>query len=654
MKIIYLLFCFWLFSTSSLIGQSDSDILMTVGTTDVTVGEFKYIYEKNNRDEANYSEESISEYLGLYKKFKLKVQEAKSMQLDTITALRDELAGYRKQLASSFLADREIIDEIISEIHERKKQDVEISHLLLNVKSTAPDADKVDAEQKLLAYKKELNGSKVFGALAAQYSQDKNSSRKRGYLGYTSAMLPSGFYEFENAIYNATPGDVVGPVWSKLGCHLVEVKSKRPARGVIKVAHILVKPTAKTPKSDKRAEAKADSIYNILASGGNWNVLVQRHSQDKKTVKQNGELPIFGISTYEKTFEDAAFGLQKQNDYSRPIKTRGGYHIIKLIEKVPPETKEEIKKRLKDKIKKYDRYKAAEARLIERIKKKSAFSESKANLSTFTSTLTPEFYSYKWAPTMQDNEPLFEIDRNSYGTKDFSRYCKENTRSRSQFDKSKPLSEAVEVLYQSFVKSQIMSYQEANLEEMYPAFKSLMREYEEGILLFEATKMAVWDKANQDSTGLQQFYDVNKNDYTYEKRAVIGSYLVNTDNLNVVKKVQKCASKRSAEKTLAKFNKNGVDLVQYSSKSVALDDPVYSKLKGQKEKISEPIKGKKGATYSFDKLVSIEEPRIKTLKEARGYVVADYQDLLERNWVQALQEKYPIEVNDRVYNSLLK
>lgn len=654
MKTINILLCLLFLFSHTLISQSDSDVLMTVGDADVTVGEFRYIYEKNNGAEANYSQESLSEYLGLYKKFKLKVQEAKSMRLDTVAALREELAGYRKQLASSFLSDREIIDEIVNEVHERQKQDIEISHLLISVKPTAPDADKVDAEQRILAYKKELAGSIVFGALAGQYSEDKNSSRQRGYLGFTSAMLPSGFYEFENAIYNAEAGDVVGPVWSKLGCHLIEVKSKRPARGLIKVAHILVKPKANTPKSDKRAEATADSIHNALVNGAKWNILVQRHTQDTKTVKQNGELPVFGISTYEKSFEDASFALQAAGEYSEPIKTNSGYHIIKLIEKVAPESKDDLKKRLKDKIKKYDRYEAAEEKLIQTIKKKSGFKENKDELSAFASNQTPEFYSYKWVPSIQEAKPLFSIDNKSFSTTDFAAYCKENTRARSQFDKSKPLPEAVEVMYQSFVNSRIMSYQEENLEEKYPAFRSLMREYEEGILLFEATKIAVWDKANQDTVGLQKFYDQNKNNYLYDKRAVIGTYTVKTEDPKVLKKVQKCASKRAASKTMSRFNKNGTDLVQYSTRSVPIEDPTYLALQTQKNKMSEAKMDKKVGAYVFEKIASIEEPRTKTLKEARGYVVADYQDQLEKNWVDQLQKKYAVKMNEPVYNSLLK
>ena len=97
----FLLLFLSLLSVSFAWAQSGDATLMKVGKTDVKVSEFKYIYEKNNGAGADYSQKSLMEYLDLYTKFKLKVEKAKQLQLDTISALQTELAGYRKQLASS-------------------------------------------------------------------------------------------------------------------------------------------------------------------------------------------------------------------------------------------------------------------------------------------------------------------------------------------------------------------------------------------------------------------------------------------------------------------------------------------------------------------------------------------------------------------------
>jgi len=596
--------------------QSDNDVLMTVGNADVTVGEFRYIYEKNNGEKADYSKESLDEYLELYKKFKLKVQKAKAMKLDTIQVLKDELAGYRKQLASSFLSDKEVVDYLVEEIHERKRKDVRIQHILLKVKENAPDEQKRQAEQKINDIIKEYQGGKTFLDLAAQYSEDKNTRKTEGDLGFITAMLPSGFYELENAIYNNEKGDLVGPVWSKLGCHLIKIKKNRPARGSIKVAHILLKQESKVTKDLVATRDRADSIYTAMQGGASWDVMVEKYSQDVKTKSRKGELPVFGIATYEKAFEDAAFKLVNIGDFSRPVKTKSGYHILKLLEKIPAETKEQLKKRLKDKIKNYDRYRVAQESLISRIKKTSNFNEDPKLLKSFSAKLTPEFFSYKWKqPEGLASGELASFGNDIYKLSDFSAFCKKNTRMRSQFDKNKPLDEATAFMYDEFIREKAIAHEEKNLEKKYPSFRSLMREYEEGILLFEATKMSVWDKANQDTLGLHEFYESQKSKYMFGERATIGTYFINSDDEKTVKKITKCAKKRDAEKTMARFNKPDLDLIAYEEKVVEA---------GSKELVGLLFK------------------------------IADYQDKLEKDWIKQLKSEFNIDINQTIYNKLVK
>jgi len=113
--------------------QTDDTVLMTVADKDVTVGEFRYIYEKNNGDGANYSPKSLNEYIDLYIKFKLKVAEAKAMGLDTISVLNKELDGYRKQLTDSYIMDKEVIKALTKELYDRKKEDIRLSHILISI-----------------------------------------------------------------------------------------------------------------------------------------------------------------------------------------------------------------------------------------------------------------------------------------------------------------------------------------------------------------------------------------------------------------------------------------------------------------------------------------------------------------------------------------
>ena len=132
---------------TSLSAQTDDTVLMTVADKDVTVGEFRYIYEKNNGDGANYSPKSLNEYIDLYIKFKLKVAEAKAMGLDTISVLNKELDGYRKQLTDSYIMDKEVIKALTKELYDRKKEDIRLSHILISISKRA-NAGEIESKRK--------------------------------------------------------------------------------------------------------------------------------------------------------------------------------------------------------------------------------------------------------------------------------------------------------------------------------------------------------------------------------------------------------------------------------------------------------------------------------------------------------------------------
>jgi len=636
--------------------QKGSDVLMEVGGNKVSVDEFRYIYEKNNGNNADYSKASLDEYIDLYTKFKLKVEKAKSMRLDTIVALQKELDGYRTQLANSFLTSKEVFNKLVEEIYERQKEDVRISHILVTVNAKGANKKKEEAKKKLLNFKQQIQEGKSFADLAKEYSDDRNTKGKGGDLGFITAYLPSGFYALENAMYSLSPGEVSDPIETKLGFHLVKVTEKRPARGKIEVAHIFRK-TDKTSRTSVTDSKKImDSLYVALQDEADFAQLAKTFSEDKNTKNKGGVLPTFGIAMYDSKFEDAAFKLTKDGQISKPIRTSVGHHILKRVRKPAPKTIDELKVILKEKIKKYDRYEVAQEKMIAKVKETSQFRERKNVLKNFAATLNEDFYSYKWRPSKDLNDDvLMSFGPNSdESLSDFAAFAKKQTRLRSQFDKTKPLQEAVEEIYNEFVKTKAYEYEQANLESKYPEFKALMREYQEGILLFEATKINVWDKANQDTLGLYKFYEQNKSKYIFEEQATIGKYIVNTTDAKQLKKIMKCAKKHDSAKTLKRFNKDGKELIEYMEIEVEPGNKELVGLEFKKKSISEPVIDTNSKKSLFKKVVKISPSRRKSLKEARGYVVADYQDQLEKQWITELKREYSVEIKQKIYNLLLK
>jgi len=641
--------------TLSAVAQSANDpVLFTVENTPVHVSEFTYIYSKTNGKNADFSKKSLDEYLDLYTKFKLKVQKAKDMRLDTVSQLKEELNGYRKQLADSYLIDKAVTEKLLLEAYERIKQDVDVSHVLVMLKPEATPADTLVAFQRALDIKKRLDSGDPFEVVAREMSDDKSAARNGGNIGFITAVFPSGLYALENAAYTLQEGKISNPLRSNAGYHIIKVNARRPARGEVEVAHILIR---KTENDRAIAKSRIDSIYQVLKTGGDFDKMAQSLSEDAPTAQRNGYIGFISINRYERSFEEAAFNVKKDGEYSMPFESSVGWHIIKRISKKDIQPYSTEKSRLDNAIRKDGRFDQAKTAMLERIKRDAKFTEYPAVLNTFISTLADTFVTFKWkAPEVKSPELLFKMGKDFKVTLgDFTDYLGRAGATRVRQAKAGDVQKAAQALYQEFVNEQCMKYEETQLEAKYPDFKSLMREYEEGILLFEATKVLVWDKASEDSLGLAKFFETIKGKYRWEDRAVSSVYRISIENKDQVDAIRAYAQDHSADEVKAKFNTEEKILVNVESRS-------FEKGKSQELKSVEWKKGAMGPvdenartkTIRFLKIEELLPPADKTLAEARGYIVADYQDTLERKWVDELKNTYKVKVNDKVLESLVK
>ncbi|MDX1912063.1 MAG: peptidylprolyl isomerase [Saprospiraceae bacterium] len=632
-------------------------VLFTVKGNPVTSSEFKYIYSKTNQEKADFSEKSLKEYLELYTNFKLKVQKARDMQLDTIAALKAELDGYKKQLAKSYLEDKEVTDKLVREVYDRMQQDVDISHILVTCDRNKPAADTLKAYSRAANWMKMIQKGADFNKIARDSSEDKSAKDNGGNLGFVTAMLPDGYYELEKAIYSAKPGDLLGPIRSNSGYHLIRVNGFRAARGEIEVNQILIRKADKPELNDAK-KMRADSAYNALMAGGKWETVCQAYSEDKASVSKGGYIGFFGINRYQKAFEDAAFALEKDGDYSKPVETTLGWHIIQRKSRRPVAAFDQLKRGLTDRIKRDSRSEVAKQTIINRIKKDGGYTEYPQALEAWTAKQADSiFHTFKWKPDpAKPQEVLFRYGPDkAYTVADFEEYCQRAGRDRMR-GSGYPLRETISKLYKTWNDETAMSFEESQLDKKYPEFKSLMREYEEGILLFEALKQNVWDRANNDSTGLQQYYDAElKMKYRWDERARVSIYTLKTDDPKVLEKVRALAAKKPAADVLKKFNKKGKPEV------LTVMEKLYEKGKnkdlGEKWKAGDMTDAKTDAgtkTASFLKIEEITPPSTKSLSEARGYAVADYQDYLEKKWIQDLRKEYPVVINESALQSLVK
>ena len=635
--------------------QTTEPVLFTVKNTPVYLSEFRQIYAKTNQQKADFSEASLREYLDLYVKFKLKVQKARDMRLDTVQAFKTELDGYRRQLAASYLVDKEVTDKLIHEAYENMKQDVDISHIFIACDKNAKAADTLRAWNRAMNLYKMIQGGTAFEQVARDSSDDKSAKENSGNLGYVTAMLPDGYYNLEKAAYKARPGEILPPVRSNSGYHILRVHHFRPARGEMEVAQILLR-KGNSEEENVRKRLRVDSIYAALKAGADWDALCAQSSDDKMSAAKGGYIGFFGINRYQRAFEDAAFALKADGDISAPAETSIGWHIIKRISHRGTGSFEEARRPLSERIKRDSRSETAKQSMIARIKKEGGFAEYPDALAQWAAGQVDSiFLTFKWKPNpAKPQTPLQRYgNAKTFTIADFEDFCARASRDRMR-GMGNPVKETVDKLYKNWSDEVALQFEESQLDKKYPEFRALMREYEEGMLLFDAAKQEVWDRANADSVGLEKYFNQNLvGKYKWDERARASIYTLKSDDPGLLLKVREYAAKKPAQDVLKKFNKKEnvltvLEKTYEKGKNKDLND-VWKAGSLTNAKTDAGTK-----TANFIKVEEIMAPSPKALGEARGYAVADYQDHLEKQWVEKLKTEYPVKIDETVFKTLIK
>lgn len=624
----------------------DSEIILTVAGEEVTKAEFETIFKKNNRD-GDVSPEALKEYMELFINFKLKVKEAESMGMDTLGQFVNELAGYREQLARPYLTDSEQNEALIREAYDRKKEEVKASHILIGIPANPTPKDTLKAWNEIMAIRKQAVSGKDFATLAAGHSTDPSAKDNGGSLGYFSALQM--VYPFENAAYTTKVGEISQPVRTRFGYHLVKVEDRRPSRGELKVAHIMVRSTdSENDERKQLAEKQIRDVHKELMEGGDFAELALKYSDDGSSSAKGGELPWFSAGKMVEEFEEAAFALKEDGQISEPVSSRFGWHIIKRIEYKPLPPFEEMENELKTRIAKDSRSEITRKTFVNKLKNEYNFKSYPANLKAISAKVDTSIFSGNWTAQKVSgmNKPLFELDGKQHTQQDFAKYLESQKNRRNQ--QTTP-AEYTAGAYKKFEEESIFEYENSRLEEKHPEFKALMKEYRDGILLFELTDMLVWSMAVKDTVGLKAFYEANKQEYTYGERASGTLYFC--DNNEVAKQARKMAKKgKDMEAVRSKLNKDSNLMVRMESVKLEKNDRPFL----------DSIEWKKGISDNFDyngqiAFFHIEEimpPQPKPLSEVRGLATASYQNSLEKEWLEELRNKYDYTVNEAVLYSI--
>lgn len=621
--------------------NSEKEVLFVIDNEPVYASEFIRVYNKNLDLVQDESQKNVDEYFKLFTNYKLKLKEAKAQELDKKPSYLRELDSYKKQLAKNFMTDSKVTDALVEEAYERVSNEVKANHILVRLDENASPQDTLVAFNNIVKLR-ERAISEGFETVMKEVHNGKTLFGED--LGYFSGFRM--VYTFENVAFNTKVGEVSQPFRTRFGYHIVKVYDRRKSRGERTVAHIMVNSKEGDSLLDK-AETRINDIYKKLNQGEDFASLAKQFSEDKSSANKGGMLTPFSAGQLSaQLFEDTAFSLEHIGDVSKPIKTQYGWHILKLYDKQPVKPFIDLRPELEMKVKRDERSHLIDDALVHKLKLKYIINTDQVDLSYFSSILNDNYFKRAWTLPVDfsGDTPLIKINRKVLTYEDFGNFLIKSQRSVQ--DKA-PFKNIVSNQFDAFLSTNLMQYQEEHLEEENQDYANIVQEYRDGLLLFELMENTIWNVARTDTLAVKDFYETHKSNYIWPDR--IDAVVASSSDLKVLKKVTKLLEKdTNLDAIKAMFNKNDEVHVIFTTGLMDIENQALPKNFVFKKGISKIYEHNDG--FVVVKVKGVYPSSQKSLDEAKGSVIADYQAYKEDTWLEELKGKYQIQINEEALN----
>ncbi len=621
--------------------QEKDEVLLKVDGEPIMTSEFLRVYNKNLDLVKDESQKDIDGYLKLFTEYQLKLKEAKRLKLHEDQNYQREFLRYKKQLTKNYISENKVTDALVEEAYERSKMDVNAAHILVRLDENAKDT--------LQAY------NEVLKLRARVLKEGFDTVKKEMHNGKTIFLEDLGYfsafkmvYDFETVAYNTPAGEISMPFRTQFGYHVVKVNDKRVSRGTITAAHIMVALQQKDSLLDP--QERINDIYKKLQQGEKFESLAKQFSDDKSSANKGGKLMPFKSGQLSSVkFEDEAFALEEDGAVSKPFKTAYGWHIVKRIELKPIRSFEDLRPTLESKVKRDARSKLINAAMVNELKSRYQISYNSEAKKYFASVLSDEFFKRAWRlpEDFEKEKTLFSINNRKYTYSEFGRHLMSSQRLHA--GKVAPFDVVVDKEFKRFFEESILQYREDNLELENKDFANILKEYRDGLLLFDLMEKEVWNKASKDTVGLENYYEKHKEKYKWNDRVEV--VMVSSANEKIMGKALKMMKRNKSKEAIENALNTDVEKnVIFTKGTFALTD----------EKLPSDFEMKKGVSkiYQHNDAFHVIDVKkvlpsgIKTLEDAKGNVINDYQAELEAKWIADLHKRFKVEVNDKALEAV--
>jgi peptidyl-prolyl cis-trans isomerase SurA len=623
-----------------IVSNIEAQTVITYGKNTVSKEEFLRAYNKNKSTEED-KEKAIREYATLYSEFKLKVQAAKELKIDTLYQIKNDLDNFRHQVEGGYLNDEKSFEVLLSQALKRSQYDLHLLHYSINIDPNSTTSDTLKAFKAMQSLYENLASPTA----DFQKSEEINFSD----LGFITVFsLP---YQYENIVYNLKPGDVSLPYRSKKSWHVFKLIEQRRSVGKWKVAQILFTfPQNPDDQIKIKIRKVADSVYKLLKAGADFGKMAREMSEDKLTYLNNGEIPEFGTGKYEYSFEKEVVQLSKDGDIAAPFETKFGIHLIKRISHTPTPAyleDEALVFEIKNKLMQDNRVKIAKEKFARDVKQKigfkllNALKEAELLRLADSIVINPEKEDVFAAAVI--NKPIIGFSKSMLKVKDWLNYVKDNKINNDLYS-----GETNAQLWERYKEFAILEYYKNHLEEFNSDFAYQMQEFKEGNMLFEVMEKQVWSKAGEDTIGLLSYYNANKEKYKWAKSADVLIMNCATEDLaqQTINDIQSGASwKELVELREGELQGDSgrLELAQINSSSDAFTPGSFSTITLNAD-----------GTASFMRYYRFYESGLqRSFEDSKGLLINDYQPIIEKKWMDELRKKYPVKIDEAVLKNII-
>ena len=566
---------------------------------------------------------------------KILLLEARALKYDEKQSYVQEYEGYKKQLQQKYLTDKNVTKELINEAYNRTIEEVQAQHILIR---TSTVQDTLAALEKLKVLRNRFL-NEDFDVLQKELHDGKNIFVED--LGYFSAFKM--VYDFENAAFDTPIGDVSQPFKTQFGYHIVKVLNKRRPRGKPKAAHIMIAHNSKD--SLQTPEQRINELHRLLLQGESFENLAKQFSDDKSSAVNGGNLKPFSSGEINsEIFVDTAFSLE-DGAISNPIRTKFGWHIIKLISTIPVKDFEDIKFELEQKIKRDSRSSFIKKKMIESLKEQ--YQIDAPNRDEVSSLFVKAEGQNDWLLNdgVKPQGQFVKIQNRVLTYDDFLEFLNKNLKASNSNTAS---SESVWRSYNTFLGEQLIQYKTDRLPSENLEYAQILKEYEEGLLLFDIMQDKIWNGAKNDSIGLLEHYENNKTKFVTPAK-ITGTIARSKKKSTLKKTIKMWADGRTNDDITTVLNAKRQQLI-FSTGSFEIDDPLLPR----KVKFSAGISSVFPIEDSYVVLnISAQAPeKVQSFETSKGAVISSYQTELEKRWIETLRTKYDVSINKNALDTL--